>query len=127
MFEPLIGDNQYFCERCNAKVDALRCVSYRKLPDVLILCLLRFQFDKVKVCLNVMIFIHCQRCRIKSLNEFICPLVLDFYPYTEEALQKKPIPETIEEIFQAQIANIPKEPGLIALSWSHNHFHRITK
>ena len=33
--ERLTGDNQYFCERCNAKVDAERGVALSKVPYLL--------------------------------------------------------------------------------------------
>ncbi len=43
--EKLEGDNQYFCEGCDAKRDATRCVRLLQLPPVLNLQLNRFIFD----------------------------------------------------------------------------------
>ncbi|TRY79895.1 hypothetical protein TCAL_10043 [Tigriopus californicus] len=43
--EKLQGDNQYFCENCNAKKDATRCVRISQVPTVLNLQLNRFIFD----------------------------------------------------------------------------------
>ncbi len=42
--ELLCGDNQYFCERCAAKVDATRQMRLRALPPYLCLSLQRFVF-----------------------------------------------------------------------------------
>ncbi len=70
-FETLSGDNQYFCERCNRKVDALKGVKIRSLPPVLILSLLRFEYDVA------------QDGRVKNSSTFPFPLVLDLAPYRE--------------------------------------------
>ncbi len=43
--EKLEGDNQYFCEGCNTKRDATRCVRLLELPPVLNMQLNRFIFD----------------------------------------------------------------------------------
>lgn len=42
--EELHGDNQYFCESCNARVDASRSIKLRTLPDVLNFQLKRYDF-----------------------------------------------------------------------------------
>jgi len=43
--EILSGDNQYFCERCNKKVDAMKGLKFTKFPYLLTLQLKRFEFD----------------------------------------------------------------------------------
>jgi ubiquitin C-terminal hydrolase len=43
--ELLEGDNAYACERCDEKVTALRRVCIKKLPNVLVVVLRRFEFD----------------------------------------------------------------------------------
>ncbi len=43
--ESLSGDNQYRCDFCAAKVDALRRVRLRSLPPYLCLALQRFYFN----------------------------------------------------------------------------------
>jgi ubiquitin carboxyl-terminal hydrolase 48 len=43
--EVLNGNNQYYCENCDAKLDATRCVKLKKLPPVLNLSLNRYIFD----------------------------------------------------------------------------------
>ncbi|KAE8710514.1 Ubiquitin carboxyl-terminal hydrolase 26 [Hibiscus syriacus] len=42
--EELHGDNQYFCESCNSRVDASRSIKLRSLPDVLNFQLKRYDF-----------------------------------------------------------------------------------
>jgi len=46
--EVLSGDNQYFCEACNCKQDAMRIMSLTKLPPVLNVQLSRYVFDRKK-------------------------------------------------------------------------------
>jgi ubiquitin C-terminal hydrolase len=43
--EVLDGDNQYFCERCNKKVDALKGLKFTKFPYIICFQLKRFDFD----------------------------------------------------------------------------------
>ncbi len=46
--ESLDGDNQYFCECCQSKRDALRSVKFAELPPVLNVQLSRYVFDRKK-------------------------------------------------------------------------------
>ena len=41
----LEGDNTYYCERCDKKIDALKRCCITKLPNWLVLSLKRFKFD----------------------------------------------------------------------------------
>jgi len=43
--EMLEGDNAYLCERCDKKVPTLKRVCIKKLPNILMLVLKRFEFD----------------------------------------------------------------------------------
>jgi len=43
--ERLIGNNAYYCDRCNRKVDAEKFVSLGLLPNVLIIALKRFEYN----------------------------------------------------------------------------------
>jgi len=40
--DTLDGDNAYYCERCNKKVNAIKRMSLKKLPNHLIITLKRF-------------------------------------------------------------------------------------
>ncbi len=63
--EMLEGSNQYFCEKCNKKVDAKKGLKILSTPDILTLHLKRFDIDY-----NTM-------NRVKLNNEVIFPLTLD--------------------------------------------------
>ena len=70
--EKLEGDNQYFCQGCECKRDAKRCVRLCKLPPVLNLQLNRFIFDM-------------QTGRKKKLNSFVqFPEVLEMASYLRQ-------------------------------------------
>jgi ubiquitin carboxyl-terminal hydrolase 9/24 len=43
--ELLEGENAYHCEKCNKKVRALKRMSIKKLPNYLIICLKRFEYN----------------------------------------------------------------------------------
>merc|ERR1712244_82712 len=83
--EYLVGDNKYFCEKCNAKQDAKRSVAYTKLPNVLTLALNRFVFNLYT--LN----------REKCNDRFEFPLIFDFEPFLDEKLSNKQTHRTQED------------------------------
>ena len=76
-FEELNGDNQYFSEALNKKVDALKGVKIQKFPKIFTISLQRFDFD-----MNTF--------EMKKLNEeFQFPLELDLKQYlTDDSEQK---------------------------------------
>ena len=73
--ETLQGQNQYFCDGCNARVDAERKTEIKALPPILTLSLLRFGFD----------FQQGKRIKIKS--HFAFPTTLDLSPYVAEEIR----------------------------------------
>jgi ubiquitin C-terminal hydrolase len=70
-------DNQYMCEKCDKKVDALKRVVIKKLPRYLICTLKRFEFD-----MDTMM-----RVKVNDLFDF--PHDLDLSKYTQDYLSKK--------------------------------------
>lgn len=70
----LEADNQYFCERCNCKVDAHKRTCIKRLPKYLIMTLKRFEFD----------FDNMIRIKVNDYFEF--PLELDMSKYTQDYL-----------------------------------------
>ena len=76
--ELLEADNQWSCEACGCKRDAVKraCFSGAKLPGTLCVHLKRFEFDYETM----------QRLKIKSRFEF--PMELDMTPFTVEALER---------------------------------------
>lgn len=70
-------DNQYMCEKCDKKVDALKRVVIKKLPRYLLCTLKRFEFD-----MDTMM-------RVKVNDYFEFPHDLDLSKYTQDYLSKK--------------------------------------
>lgn len=62
---------RYFCDRCKRKVDAEKKVVIRQLPKILILPLLRFQYD------------YKSQQRKKIQTELVFPLEMDMRKYCE--------------------------------------------
>jgi len=56
----LEGENAYFCEACDAKVNALKRITLKKLPKHLIFVLKRFEYDYDRM----------QRVKINDYCEF---------------------------------------------------------
>mmetsp|Transcript_26886 Transcript_26886/g.88225 ORF Transcript_26886/g.88225 Transcript_26886/m.88225 type:complete len:2487 (+) Transcript_26886:54-7514(+) len=74
--ELLEGDNQWHCEGCKTKVDAVKRACIKHLPHTLVIQLKRFEFDYETM----------QRLKLKDRFEF--PLELDMRPYTAEGLSE---------------------------------------
>jgi ubiquitin C-terminal hydrolase len=72
--EMLEGDNAYFCEKCDKKVNTLRRVCIKDLPKHLIIVLKRFEFD----------YDTMQKIKVNDFCEF--PKELNMEPYTQEYL-----------------------------------------
>mmetsp|Transcript_13245 Transcript_13245/g.24821 ORF Transcript_13245/g.24821 Transcript_13245/m.24821 type:complete len:1121 (+) Transcript_13245:1588-4950(+) len=68
-YEDLTGDNQYFCEVCQAKVDAKRGMQLKQLPPILTIALQRFEFDWAR------------EERKKINNKYTYPLELDMFEF----------------------------------------------
>ena len=73
----LEGDNAYYCDRCDKKVDTLKRCCVKRLPNFLILGLKRFEFDLETF----------TRCKLNSRFEFYEDL--DMRDYCQETLAKK--------------------------------------
>eukprot|EP00873_Tetraselmis_striata_P012790 jgi/Tetstr1/433054/TSEL_022389.t1 len=71
--EMLVGDNQYHCDSCDAKVDAVRQMRLRKLPPYLCFSLLRFVFDMKTF------------SKVKAHDKFRFPLQLDLGGFVDSA------------------------------------------
>jgi len=74
--EMLEGDNAYECEQCEKKVDTLKRVCLKKLPNHLILVLKRFEFD----------YETYNKQKLNDYCEF--PNELDLEPYTQQGIRK---------------------------------------
>ena len=76
----LDGQNQYYCEKCEKKVDALRRESIKSLPNTLMVVLKRFSFD----------FERMTKIKINDFCEF--PDHIDLSKYTQDYLNEKELP-----------------------------------
>lgn len=72
--ELLEGSNQYNCSQCNKKVDTLKRMCIKKLPNTLVFVLKRFALD----------YNTLQTTKLNDQLEF--PEELDMKPYTKEGL-----------------------------------------
>ena len=75
--EGLVGDNQYFCEQCDRKVDADKGVRLDKLPTEITFNLMRFALD----------FETWQRYKVHT--RFAYPLQIDIRPFMLESSVKE--------------------------------------
>ena len=75
-YEKLTDSNQYSCSHCDKKVDALKGVVIKDLPPILILPLLRFEYQ----------FTDAGFERSKNTKDFSFPLTLDMNPFTETGI-----------------------------------------
>jgi ubiquitin carboxyl-terminal hydrolase 9/24 len=102
--EMLEGENAYYCEKCDKKVDTLKRQCIKRLPRYMMLPLKRFEFDYDKM------------IRVKVNEYFEFPLEINMEPYTSEGLSKreriqKAKEEKGEEEAQAIVEEIEKEPS----------------
>ena len=79
--EVLDGDNKYHCDKCDAKVAAIKRTCIQTLPRHLILHLKRIDFDMELL----------ERRKINDVFSF--EAMLDMYPYTLEGLTAAEHPE----------------------------------
>jgi ubiquitin C-terminal hydrolase len=86
--EVLSGDNQYSCEKCSKKVNALKGLKFTKFPYVLTLQLKRFDFD------------YQTMRRIKLNNKVTFPHVLDMNLVLDGYV---PRPESDEELLDKEL------------------------
>uniref|UniRef100_UPI0035900D99 ubiquitin carboxyl-terminal hydrolase 9X-like n=1 Tax=Myxine glutinosa TaxID=7769 RepID=UPI0035900D99 len=72
----LEGANAYHCEKCNKKVDTVKRLCIKKLPQVLAIQLKRFDYDWER------------ECAIKFNDYFEFPREFDMEPYTADGLAR---------------------------------------
>jgi len=90
--EILEGDNAYFCERCKRKVNTIKRVVIKKLPNHIMFVLKRFEFD----------FDTFNKVKINDFYEF--PLTLNMKPYT--IYQNESSSAYEDEYFQYKLAGV---------------------
>ena len=83
--EMLEGDNAYYCEKCEKKVNTLKRCCIKRMPNILFLVLNRFEFD----------FDTMQKIKVNDYCEF--PMELDMSPYSQQELAKQDLIKQMEE------------------------------
>lgn len=73
----LEGDNAYYCEKCDKKVDALKRTCVKRLPRYMIIALKRFEFDYDKMI----------KVKVNDYCEF--PMEFSMEPFTQEGLARR--------------------------------------
>jgi ubiquitin carboxyl-terminal hydrolase 47 len=84
--ELLNGENQYYCDQCKSKNDAIKGLKLKKLPDLLTLHLKRFEIDYTSYNLS----------HIKLNNEVIFPFKLKLNKYLQNKLEEEYLIDEIE-------------------------------
>lgn len=81
----LEGENAFYCDRCDKKVDTLKRCSFKKLPNVLFIVLKRFDFD----------FETMRRNKLNTFFEFGDRLSMK--DFCQETLHKKELLKKMKE------------------------------
>jgi len=86
--ELLDGDNQYFCEGCGAKRDALKGLKVSKCPSIFTMSLNRFTLD------------YTTFQRVKVTERLSYPQLLNFNDYLKgyEGIQNKLYDQEVERV-----------------------------
>ena len=82
--EMLEGDNAYYCEACDKKINTEKRCSIKLLPNTLILGLRRFEFN----------YDTMTKFKVNDKCEF--PMDLDMEPFTQEALARSDLQRDID-------------------------------
>ncbi|KAA3673450.1 ubiquitin carboxyl-terminal hydrolase 40 [Paragonimus westermani] len=101
--ERLTGDNQYFCESCQGKVDAVKMTRFEELPPILTLSLSRFYFDSKTM----------QSVKLEKMCSF--PLILDMNSF----FMDKPNQKTKYDLFSVVLH--------VGGSTGGGHYHAFIK
>jgi ubiquitin carboxyl-terminal hydrolase 47 len=75
--EKLEKDNQYFCSKCDKKVDAHKYLKFTKMPQILFLQMNRFEYD------------YMAESRRKICDRVSFPIYLDMNPFLKYYLKFK--------------------------------------
>ena len=81
----LEGDNAYYCEKCEKKVNTLKRACIKRMPNTLFLVLKRFEFDFDRMC----------KVKVNDYCEF--PNELDMAPFSQQELARQDLIRKMEE------------------------------
>eukprot|EP00358_Blepharisma_japonicum_P000054 CAMPEP_0202954480 /NCGR_PEP_ID=MMETSP1395-20130829/50840_1 /ASSEMBLY_ACC=CAM_ASM_000871 /TAXON_ID=5961 /ORGANISM="Blepharisma japonicum, Strain Stock R1072" /LENGTH=276 /DNA_ID=CAMNT_0049670025 /DNA_START=359 /DNA_END=1189 /DNA_ORIENTATION=+ len=109
--EELSGDNQYFCDHCGSKQDAIKGLKFKTLPYILVLQLKRFDLD------------YQTMQRIKLNDKVTFPQILNMNPFVREIPHGDPERMEIESNSSEEDEILVISPENIeSLSFSHKKF-----
>lgn len=97
--ELLEGENQYFCDELNQKVDAFKRECIKRLPNVLIIVLKRFSFN----------FETMEKLKINDFCKF--PDELDMKKYTQETLNEELSSEKPHDYYHYKLRGVLVHKG----------------
>lgn len=83
--EMLEGDNAYYCEKCEKKVNTLKRCCIKRMPNVLFMVLKRFEFN----------FDTMTKFKINDYCEF--PMQINMREYSQEMLAKRDLLKMMED------------------------------
>jgi ubiquitin carboxyl-terminal hydrolase 9/24 len=83
--EMLEGDNAYYCEKCEKKMNTLKRCCIKRMPNVLFMVLKRFEFN----------FDTMNKFKINDYCEF--PMKIDMKEYCQQSLAKKDLIKMMED------------------------------
>jgi ubiquitin carboxyl-terminal hydrolase 9/24 len=83
--EMLEGDNAYYCEKCEKKVNTLKRCCIKRMPNVLFMVLKRFEFN----------YDTMTKIKINDYCEF--PMKINMSEYSQETLSKKDLIKEMED------------------------------
>lgn len=114
--EKLRGENAYFCEKCNKKVNALKKDTFKFLPNYMILVLSRFDYN------------YEIQQRYKINDYFKYPRHLDLRKYTkfkdiEEEKMKTDFPNIDDNYFNFDLNGVVVHNGFA----SSGHYYSLIK
>lgn len=108
--EMLEGDNAYYCEKCEKKVNTLMRCCIKRMPNILFLVLKRFEFD----------FETMQKIKVNDYCEF--PTELDMSPYSQQELAKQDLIKEMEEKNLAKEDLNDEQLHILQRSMPENYF-----
>lgn len=83
--EMLEGDNAYYCEKCEKKVNTLKRCCIKRMPNVMFMVLKRFEFN----------YDTMTKFKINDYCEF--PMSINMSEYGQESLTKKDLLKEMED------------------------------
>lgn len=83
--EMLEGDNAYYCEKCEKKVNTLKRCCIKRMPNVMFIVLKRFEFN----------YDTMTKFKINDYCEF--PMSINMSEYSKESLAKKDLLKEMED------------------------------